>query len=214
MKAWKPVMRMARTSLLMLAVVVVLCAVVVVGLDQLAGNLKTTLAQLQGNTQEQQTLLAAKQEELLNMRDHIKLFETLRGQGLLGVPDRAQWVEQLQTSYQSLGLAGRISYQLQAPKPLAQANDPADAAAAPMNDGTQPLAHDMKFELREVHEADVLNLIAAYRSQVKGRFRVNACALQDAKESGLTAQCSLRFITVPLPPPSPAADTAAPAPAG
>ena len=83
-----------------------------------------------------------------------------------------------------------------------------------MNDGTQPLAHDMKFELREVHEADVLNLIAAYRSQVKGRFRVNACALQDAKESGLTAQCSLRFITVPLPPPSPAADTAAPAPAG
>ena len=213
MNAWKPVIMLARTSLLTLGLVVVLCAVAVVGLDQLAGNLRTTLAQLQGNTQEQQTQLAAKQEELHNMRDHIQRFEALRTQGLLGVPDRAQWVEQLQTSYQNMGFAGSVSYQLQAPKPLGQGSGQTEGIVE-ATDGTQPMAHDLKFELRDVHEGDVLNLIAAYRSQVKGRFRVNACVLQDPKETGLSAQCSLRFITVPLPPTSPAAGTTAPAPAG
>jgi len=208
MKDWKPVLYLARRSLLALAVVVLLCVVAVLGLNQLAGNLKTTLAQLQGNMQEQQTQLATKQNDLHNMRDHIQRFEALRAQGLLGTPDRAQWVEQLQTSYQDMGFGGRVAYQLQAPKPIGQAAAQAEAAAAAPVDSTQPLAHDLKFELRDVHEADVLTLIQAYRSQVKGRFRVNACVLQDPKETGLTAQCVFRFITIPLAPPTPAAGTA------
>lgn len=217
MNAWKPVLYLARSSLWALALVVLLCAVAVVGLDQLASNLKATLTQLQANTQEQQTQLAAKQDDLHNMRDHIQRFEALRAQGLLGTPDRAQWVEQLQTTYQDMGLGGRVSYQLQAPKPLGQDTASAEAAAAAPTDPAQPLAHDLKFELRDVHEADVLNLIQTYRNQVKGRFRVNLCALQDPKETGLTAQCVLRFVTMPIAPPTPPAPaegTTPPAPAG
>lgn len=213
MKAWSPVIRMARRSLYLLGVLILLSTVAVVGLRYWADNLKTTFTQLESSTQELQIQLDAKRDDLHNMRDHIARFEGLQKQGFVGAPDRAQWVEQLQASYQSLGLGGRISYQLQAPKTLGQEAALTDAAPV---DATLPQSHDLKFELHGVHELDVLNLIQSYRSQVRGRFRVNACTLQDPKETGLSAQCELRFITVPLPPPADGAATPTPAvaPAG
>ncbi len=211
MNAWKPVLAGARGSLLALLLVFVLCGGAVAGLNYWVGSLQNTLTQVQGLHQEQQTQLATKKEDLHNVRDHIQRFEILRAQGLLGVPERTLWVEQLQTNYQDLGLPGRIAYQLQAPVPLGGGAVPTDAAAA---NPTQALAHDLKFELREVHEVDLLNLIQNYRDQVKGRFRVNACTLQDPKETGLTAQCVLRFISVPIAPAPPAPPGSEPVPAG
>lgn len=211
MNAWKPVLLAARGSVLALLLVLVVCGSAVLGMNYWVGTLHNTLTQVQSQHQEQQTQLATKQDDLHNVRDHIQRFEILRAQGLLGTPERTQWVEQLQNSYQALGLPGRIVYQLQAPVPLGADADPS-AAAAP--DAPQPLAHDLKLELRAVHEADVLNLIQNYREQVKGRFRVNACTLQDPKESGLTAQCVLRFISVPIDPASAPPPGSAPNPAG
>ena len=200
MNAWKPVLVGARGSLLALALVVVLRAGVVLGMNYWVGSLQNTLTQVQSLNQEQQTQLSTKQDDLHNVRDHIQRFETLRAQGLLGAPERTQWVEQLQTNYQELGLPGRIVYQLQASVPLGA--DPAQPEAG-VTGGTPTLAHDLTLELRDVHEADVLTLLQNYRYQVKGRFRVNACTLQDPKESGLTAQCVLRFISVPIDPAPP-----------
>lgn len=210
MNAWKPVLVGARGSLLALALVVVLCAGVVLGMNYWVGSLQNTLTQVQSLNQEQQTQLSTKQDDLHNVRDHIQRFETLRAQGLLGAPERTQWVEQLQTNYQELGLPGRIVYQLQASVPLGA--DPAQPEAG-VPGGTPTLAHDLTLELRDVHEADVLTLLQNYRYQVKGRFRVNACTLQDPKESGLTAQCVLRFISVPIDP-APQQQGSAPVPPG
>ncbi len=210
MNAWKPVLVGARGSLLALALVVVLCAGVVLGMNYWVGSLQNTLTQVQNLNQEQQTQLSTKQDDLHNVRDHIQRFETLRAQGLLGAPERTQWVEQLQTNYQELGLPGRIVYQLQASVPLGA--DPAQPEAG-VTGGTPTLAHDLTLELRDVHEADVLTLLQNYRYQVKGRFRVNACTLQDPKESGLTAQCVLRFISVPIDP-APPPQGSAPVPPG
>ena len=210
MNAWKPVLVGARGSLLALALVVVLCAGVVLGMNYWVGSLQNTLTQVQSLNQEQQTQLSTKQDDLHNVRDHIQRFETLRAQGLLGAPERTQWVEQLQTNYQELGLPGRIVYQLQASVPLGA--DPAQPEAG-VPGGTPTLAHDLTLELRDVHEADVLTLLQNYRYQVKGRFRVNACTLQDPKESGLTAQCVLRFISVPIDP-APPPPGSAPVPPG
>lgn len=205
MNAWKPVLMGARGSLLALILVLALCACAVLGMNYWVGSLQNTLAQVQSLHQEQQTQLTAKQDDLHNVRDHIQRFEILRAQGLLGAPERTLWVEQLQTNYQELGLPGRIVYQLQAPVPL--------GADAGQPGATPALAHDLKLDLRDVHEADVLTLLQNYRDQVKGRFRVNACTLQDAKETGLTAQCVLRFISVPIAPAQPAPQGNVPAPA-
>ncbi len=205
MKAWQPILRLARKSLYVLGIVLVLCVAVVVGTESWATKVNAALAQLQASVQAQQDQLTAKQNDLLNMRDHIKRFETLRTQGMVGSPDRAQWVEQLQTSYQALGFDSRIGYQLLAPQPLVGAAEPASDT-----EGEAPATqfHDLKFEMRDGHEGDLINLIRSYRNAVKGRFRVQSCALDGAKEEGLNANCVLRFFSVP--PMSPVAPEAAP----
>ena len=145
------------------------------------------------------------------MRSHIQRFNTLRTQGLVGDPDRPLWAEELQAIYDRSGLPTALTYQLQTPKPVAEVNAgtaPAPSLAVSAEGASrEPLFHDLKFEVRETQEDEVLQLIQDYRSRVVGRFRVNACSFSDPKDSGMTAQCVLRFVTIPAPKP------AAPAPA-
>lgn len=194
MKAWQPILRLARKSLYILGVILVLCVAVVAGTQSWATQVNTALAQLLAGVQAQNTLLAEKQNDLLNMRDHIKRFEVLRSQGMVGAPDRAQWVEQLQTSYRAMGFVSPIAYQLQAPQAFVDT-----AAPVAEGDGLAPATqfHDLKFEMRDGHEGDLINLINNYRDAVKGRFRVQSCALDGAKEEGLSANCVLRFFSIP-----------------
>lgn len=207
MKAWQPILRLARKSLYMLGIVLVLCAALVAGTQSWATKVNTALAQLLSSVQAQNSLLATKQNDLLNMRDHIKRFEILRTQGMVGTPERAQWVEQLQTSYQALGFGSRIAYQLQAPQPFV---DAAALATGTEGEGEGPVTqfHDLRFEMRDGHEGDLINLISNYRGAVKGRFRVQSCGLDNAKEAGLNANCVLRFFSVP--PPTPVENAEAP----
>ena len=111
-------------------------------------------------------------------------------------------MEELLASHARLGLTLPLIYQLQVPKTVVEANAAATAATAAVSiDGTseEPLAHDLQFELRDVHEGDVMRLIQDFRSHVKGRFRVNSCTFAEPRVSGMRAQCVLRFVTVPLP---------------
>lgn len=195
MNEWKPIFLMARRSLITLLVVAVLSALAVYGLANLADSVKLSVEQLQGSTQELQTQLDTKRDNLLKVTKHIQRYEELRTKGLIGTPDRPKWAEDLQSSYQRIGFDDKLKYQLQAPQALSTtATEPAPADAA----ATGPLVHDLRFEMYNVHELDVFNLIRDYRDQVKGRFRVNSCTLGDAKDTGLTAQCVLRFLTIPV----------------
>lgn len=195
MNAWAPVFSRSRRSLIALAVVVLLSAALVYGLGLLADNQRQTLTALQGSLQAEQAALEVRQNDLVNVRTHIKSYERLIEQGLVGTPDRAQWVEQLQASHQRLGLPGRVSLQLQAAKPLA-ANDaepPSDPNAPPI----VPQTHDLQFDIRDVHEEELLALLQDYRDSVKARFRVDACHLRDPTDTGLSVSCTLRFVTIP-----------------
>jgi len=195
MNEFKPVLLLARKSLIALAAVVLLCVIAVVGLGQLADKLQTTLAQQQAALQDQQALLVSKQTDLANVREHIASYQALRDQGLVGEPDRALWVEQLQSSHSKAQLPDGLSVQLQAPKQLVGSGAP--PAGEPDPAQPEPLMHDLQFELRNVVESEVFSLVRDFRAQTKGRFRVNACKLFEARDTGLTAQCVMRFITVP-----------------
>ncbi len=204
MNAYQPVLQLARKSLIWLGVLVVLCVALVWGLGELASNLKNQLAQQQSALQEQQALLQAKQTDLSNMREHIARYQALRNQGLVGEPDRALWVEQLQNSHQKLQLPGGLAVQLQAAKFLA----PKPAGIEPDPTQSEPMVHDLQFEIRNAVETDVLRLVREFRAQATGRFRVNACKVLEPKDDGFIAQCVLRFVTVPVgvaPGPEPAA---------
>lgn len=208
MTGWQPILFAARRSLIALALVALLCVGAVVGLSIQANAVGTEVMQLGGAVQQQRDQISLKREDLRNVRSHIARFERLRAQGLLGSPDRPLWVEELLASHSRLGLPGPLVYQLQVPKTVADANaqTPANASpATPQGAGEEPLVHDLQFELRDVHEGDVLRLIQDFRSHVKGRFRVNACTFSEPGENGMLAQCVLRFVTVPsAPEPKPA----------
>jgi hypothetical protein len=197
MKAYQPVFTLARKSLMLLGGVVLVCLAVVLGLRQLAEGLQTGLAQAQTTLQAQNALLETKETDLANVREHIAQYSALRDQGLVGDPDRALWVEQLQDAYRRAQLPSGLALRLQPPKLLADSTAP---GAVPEPGQAEPLVHDLELDMRNVVESDVLALIHDYRSQVKGRFRVNFCKMGDALEAGISAQCVLRFITVPVPP--------------
>ena len=207
MSDWRPILVAAKRSLVALGVVAVVSAAAVFALQMWADTLKMQVAQLEAAVQGQRSELATKQEDLRNVSSHIQRFNALRAQGLVGNPDRPMWVEELQASHGRLGLATALSYQLQTPKLVSEVNAGTAAATAPPTaptEGTQtePLFHDLQFELRETHEEEVIRLIQDYRARVVGRFRVNACRFSDPKDNGLTAQCVLRFVTIPAPKPA------------
>ena len=204
MNPWSLILLQARRSLIILGSAVLLFIAAVYGSGRLADNLSATAAATQSNLQVQNTLLEARRSDLTNVRDHIQAFESLRQRGLIGAGERALWVEQLQASYKKLGLPGSIGVQLQVAKALAAADAAPDAAPPPEGSPEEtpivPMAHDLQLEVRSVHEGELLDLLREFRNHVKGRFRVNACSLRDPAETGLSAQCVLRFVTVPVTP--------------
>ena len=193
MSDWKPIFLLARTPLILLAMVVLLALAGVIGMHYAQDKIQTMLLQLQAGLQEQQAQLDIRKTDLKNMESHIKRYESLRAQGLVGDPDRALWVEQLQASRARLALPDAFSVELQAAKPLG------GAALAAVEEGAppQPLEHDLEFEMHGVHEQEVLALVQDFRSQARGRFRVQNCNLQEPKDTGLSARCKLRFVTIP-----------------
>ena len=202
MNAYKPVLLLARKNLIVLGVVVAVCVALVLGLQQLAGSLQTSLGQSQAALQEQRALLDTKQTDRTNVREHIQQYAALRAQGLVGDPDRALWVETLQDSYRRMQLADDLIVELSAPKPLADSGAPGSLGVAgvlPDLSQAEALAHDLQFEMRNAVETDVLRLIQEYQTQVKGRFRVNSCKLSAPTVTGLTAKCVLRFVSIPPP---------------
>lgn len=202
MTGWRSILLRERRSLAILMGVALSCGVAVLALQLLADTLSAEVWQLDAAVREQRVQLNLKQDNLRNVRSHIARYERLRSQGLVGTPDRPLWVEELIASHGRLGLSTPLAYQLQVPRRLANANAPSTAPPSQEEAVEEPLVHDLQFEMRNVHEVDVLRLIQDFRVHVKGRFRVNACRFSEPRDSGMTAQCVLRFVTIPTAPAS------------
>ncbi len=193
MKDWKPVFLLARNNLIALAFVVVVGFGVVFGVRHFANSLNVAVLQTQAALQQNQNQLESRKADLENMESHIKKYKTLKAQGLIGEPARTLWVEQLQQSRKNLRLPDTLGVQLNESKQLTLSGSEA------VDDGTtiQPLMHDLSYEISDVHEQDVIALMQDYRIHVKGRFRINECQLVEPKETGVSARCVMRFVTMP-----------------
>jgi hypothetical protein len=198
MNPWQPVFKHARTSLLMLAGAIVFGLVLVFGSGYLSDRLSDDLLLNRKQLRVQQTRLAEKEQDLLNVEAHNDQFRALQRQGFVGVPDREDWAEQLLASSKRLGLPGNLAYTLHPPAPM---NDgapvgQAGAAAATVNPDAA-LMHDLDFELHDIHEEELLDFLRDYRNRVHGRFRVQACRLDAPVKEGFAVKCTLRFFTLP-----------------
>jgi hypothetical protein len=193
MKEWKPILLLARLKLVVLMFACIVSIGVILAIRHLNQQLNASLQQVNAELQSQQSQLEVKKSDLLNIESHIKRYETLKLQGLVGEPDRAMWVEQIQKNRSFLGLPDGFTVQLLPAKLL----DDRQESAAIEGAIAQPYKHEMEFELRNVHEVEVLTLINTYRKEVRGRFRLQSCKFGEPKEIGFIANCTLRFVTIP-----------------
>lgn len=203
MSASNQILSAARRSLIVLGVAMTMTVGAFFGVRYLTDREGNQMQQLQQQEAQAQATLQQKQADTTTLQEGMRQFDTLREQGLVGLPEREGWVEQLLATREQMGLPNTLTYILQPAKPLAQqdaevsgvAAEPQNAAEAPSG----PVFHDLEFQLSGIHEGELLAFLSTYQSQVKGRFRVNGCALTAPLETGLTAACTLRFFTLPLP---------------
>jgi hypothetical protein len=190
---WKPVFVLAKKSLIVFGVVLVLVIGLVLVAQQFEKNASQMLSQTLGELQNNQNLFESKSIDLKNMEEHIKRYETLKARGLVGEPQRALWVEEFKKSQVELKIPD-LGVELKTSKPLTM-----QATFVEEGDGqtSQPLMHDLVFELRDVHEQEVLKLVDDYKNRVKGRFRLNECIFFEPKETGMSARCLIKLITIP-----------------
>lgn len=190
------IFRQARRSLMVLALACVFGLALFGATRWLSDQARDQAAQAQEAASTAQAALTEKQTDLGQLEADINRFSLLRQQGLVGVPDRAVWVEQLAASRVRVGLPDTMTYTLQPPKALTLQDGAAAAPGAPAEPG-QALFHDLELGFVGVHEEELLAFFKDYQSQVKGRWRVNACNLSSRTEQGLSARCTLRFFTLP-----------------
>ncbi|MDK9703701.1 MAG: hypothetical protein OEL20_11230 [Sulfuritalea sp.] len=197
------VFKRARRPLNLLAGAIFLSLTLVFGSIYGRDALKNSVTQSRVRLATLQPDLTAKQQDLIMIQTHIGPFRAFREQGLVGRADREGWVEQLVASREQLGLPDNLSYLLKQPQAITEpgVGTPAPADPAAMAQGGAapdvPATHDLDFELTGIHELQLLDFLDHYRTKVHGRFRVQACHLADPRQTGLWAQCTLRFFSLP-----------------
>ncbi len=198
---------LARRSLLVLAVALIMAFGLYAGSSFFKDRGRTQLAATQQTASANQASLSEKQLDLDNLQAEIKHFNLLRDQGMVGEPDRAGWTEQLTASRQRTSLPDTLVYTLEPPKPLTMQgnveNAPAAAQEVAPADASEALFHDLNFEISSIHEEELVLFLRDFQTHVKGRFRINACRLENRTATGLSARCTLRFFTLPEIKPTP-----------
>lgn len=188
------IFKRARRPLNVLGAAIFLSLTVVFGSIYGRDTLRKNLVQSRIQLGALQPNLTAKQQDFLYIRAHIEQFRTFRAQGLVGRADREGWVEQLVASREQLKSADTFSYILKPPQAMTDVVTP-DSAAVVNPDATA--THDLDFELKGVHEVELLDLLQDYQTRVHGRFRVQSCRFSEPAQTGLLAQCTLRFFNLP-----------------
>lgn len=196
MSEWKPVFKESQASMIIMGVILISSVLAIWSSRNISSRFTKESVQLTNELQQKILQLDTQQADVKNMQNHIARYETLRKQGLVGEPDRALWVEQMQESRKRLKLPETFAVELKAAKPIGSSGDSSGSQALQV-DPQQALWHDLQFEIRDVHEIDVLRLVQDFRDNVKGRFRVHTCKMDEPKNTGLVAICTLRFVTIP-----------------
>ena len=196
MNPWRTILLRARPGLITLTCAIAISLAMVFGSNYVEGNLHKDLQQSRNQASAQRTSLEAKQQDLLYIEAHIDEFRTLKKQGLLSMPDREGWVEQLLAAQKQLKIPETLVYALPPAVPMSNGTSGASGAeteAAP----DAPLIHDLEINLRDIHEEELLALLQEFQARIHDRFRLQSCRLFNPISSGLSAQCTLRFFTLP-----------------
>jgi hypothetical protein len=185
----------ARNSLLLLGGSLLLSLAAVGFTTHAVGTLRNDRQQQQIQITRLQHSVQSRQQDLAFLQQHDATRQQLKTQGLLIMPERMQWIAQLLAAHKQLELPATLTYSLPPPQ-LDGTTDATDATAASAALVAVPMVYDLEFSLTNIHEEDLLNLIARFRHSIDEPFRVQSCQLSQPLENGLSARCSLRFYSL------------------
>lgn len=188
------------------------------GLAILQKKLQGTLDSATQERNRQATALSTLADNLRAARDGRADFEQQQRDGLVGPAQREEWVQSLITAYQARHFSGTPDYKLLAPTPFsgptgggaatvpgaapAAAGGAAVPGAAGMDagaaaaGGVATTVHEMRFQLANAHELDVLNILERLSVEHGAVMRVKGCALSDPAPDGMKAACTVQFLNV------------------
>ncbi len=136
--------------------------------------------------------LSAAQDDQENMAAYALEYNALLAQKVVGEEKRLDWIEGLERLRQQ-GSVLDFKYAI-APQQSYTPNPPVDAGNFELN------RSGMTMQIDLLHEEQLMHLLAAMRSQMKGWFMLDSCSISrtdTANETSLlTAECSGGWFTM------------------
>jgi hypothetical protein len=131
--------------------------------------------------------------EAQNLAERAAVFRQMQETGILGEEKRLEWTEMLLALQRRLRLPG-LHYEFAAQTPLDTGNCSARHCYSSL----------LLLQLRLLHEADLLDLLAHIEREAKALVVLQGCRLQPLKQSTetarLNAECRMQWITLRLGP--------------
>lgn len=124
--------------------------------------------------------LSAMQNDQKNMTAYADEYGALIEEKIIGDEQRLDWVEGIENiRQQNLVMAFRYNI---APQKAYPANPPIDS-------GNFDIRYsEMKLQFELLHEAQLLDFLAALRGQIKGLYHLKECTLQRSDTNGINEQ--------------------------
>ncbi len=190
MKKYLPLLKLAKNALVLFALTSLLSIGLIVALLNYNTTREEALAETEATVQTKQTETQTLTNNLNMLKNHQAEFDHLINIGLVGNPNRANWVEQFETLYRDLKLPLTLRYSLETPRPLSESTSTAQVSQANV------LRHELSIELSDLHEEEFLSFVDKLNTSWNAPFRVNSCDMTRSSATKLEIKCALRLFSL------------------
>ncbi len=190
MKKYLPLLKLAKNALVLFALTSLLSIGLIVALLHYNTAREEALAETEATVQTKQTETRTLTDNLNMLKNHQAEFDHLITIGLVGNPNRANWVEQFETLYRDLKLPLTLRYSLETPRPLSE------SGSTPQGSQANVLRHELSIELSDLHEEEFLSFVHKLNTSWNAPFRVNQCDMTLNSTTKLEIKCALRLFSL------------------
>ncbi len=190
MKKYLPLLKLAKNALILLALTSLLSIGLIIALLNYNTTQEEGLIETSATVQTKQTETQTLANNLNMLKNHQAEFDHLRNIGLIGNPNRANWVEQFEALYRDLKLPLTLRYSLETPRPLSESGSTPQASQANV------LRHELSIELSDLHEEEFLSFVDKLNTRWNAPFRINSCDMTRSSATKLEIKCALRLFSL------------------
>ncbi len=154
-------------------------------------NAKDALLSAKGLYQQQQTLNTEAEQAAEVLQKYLPLYHRFQEQGLIGPPQRLQWLETLTAVVNTYSVPS-VTFNL-TPTVIAS-----EVNTTYLSDTVAIKVTPMRLDFSLLHEGDFYRLLEAVQTQAKGIFSTQSCEIRRSEDgsAGLKGQCELLWYSL------------------